>query len=735
MKKILTSLVLTSLAGLAGAQTWVTNAVPGGTFDHTDPAIVDITNSVASGSGTFVFNFPDTGGNPGGYAQINGTASGSGWAVFVLGQPTPIDLTTLGLSPNVPCTFLMDMRIASGSTIGGLKVESWGGVKISDTGDVRPASGTSGWVTYAFPFTPAAAATGVKIVPLWGANSVVEFDNVRVVAAASIPLNAAITYPTAAAFVSTNFTINASATVYPGTIVSVDFYLDSTLLGSSYTAPYNVNVVDAPVGPAALTVVAYDDGGNSVTSAVVNVTVTAGVTETVVKVDPSKSWIGFMNVYEAQRNGGAYLWNSDWGTADLQAKFSGAGPTSVLTLTPAPMNDAAAYWYDYTDPSYPVATNGAVGFKTMQANMYVELPGVNGNLVTFTGTVASSTLVGAAVTNLAGEGWTAVAFVKDYASDYSSFAEANIALTNGAFSVSLLTTADAARHVQYGFQTVGPNVWPTDVTNFGKVVIQSLDAAPTNVYVDSTKAWVGYMNVFDKPQDGGGYLQGSSWGTADLCAAFDGFGLTLSPNTIGDPNSYWYTPSGGPGAVGNKTMDANMYVELGSFPGRNLTFSGTVFSNTLVSASNTNALGNGWTSVAFIKDFAPDYSSFNLATAPLTPGAFSVTLNTVNDPARHVQYGFETVGPNVWATDAAGFGKVVIANVGVASPTITPSLSSGNINLSFPTQLGRSYTVLSKTNLTDATWSTLTTTNGTGLTAVVSSAANGGQRFFRLSVQ
>jgi hypothetical protein len=68
-------------------------------------------------------------------------------------------------------------------------------------------------------------------------------------------------------------------------------------------------------------------------------------------------------------------------------------------------------------------------------------------------------------------------------------------------------------------------------------------------------------------------------------------------------------------------------------------------------------------------------------------------------------------------------------------PTITPKFSGGSINLSFPTQLSHVYTVLYKNNLTDATWSTLTTTNGTGLTAVVPGGTTTGQRFYRLSVQ
>jgi hypothetical protein len=189
-----------------------------------------------------------------------------------------------------------------------------------------------------------------------------------------------------------------------------------------------------------------------------------------------------------------------------------------------------------------------------------------------------------------------------------------------------------------------------------------LEAGTITVGLDPTANWVGYMNVFNIPQNGSAYQFGSSWGTADLCSSWPGPILTLSPNTIGDPNSYWYTPSGGPGAIGNKIMDANLYVEQnGSFSGQTVTFSGNVLANTLF--GHTDALGNGWTSVAFIKDFAPDYSSSVSATAPLSAGLFSISLNTVNDPARHVQYGFETIGPDVWSTDVAPFGSIQITAV------------------------------------------------------------------------
>jgi len=198
-------------------------------------------------------------------------------------------------------------------------------------------------------------------------------------------------------------------------------------------------------------------------------------------------------------------------------------------------------------------------------------------------------------------------------------------------------------------------------------VLCVLIAAPgvvsaATVSVDPGAPWIGYMNVFEIPQNGGAYDFGSAWGTADLTATFSGPVLTLGPNTINDPSSYWYSPSGGPGAVGNKTMDANMYVETtGVYTGQNLIFTGDVLANTLF--GQVNQLGNGWTSVAFIKDFAPDYSSSVSVTAPLVNGIFNISLSTINDPTRHVQYGFETIGPDVWSTDVGPYGSIQVTGV------------------------------------------------------------------------
>lgn len=190
------------------------------------------------------------------------------------------------------------------------------------------------------------------------------------------------------------------------------------------------------------------------------------------------------------------------------------------------------------------------------------------------------------------------------------------------------------------------------------------------VTVDPSASWLGYMNVFDLPSSGGGFVFSSGWGASDLCANFSGGILTLSPNTIGDPSTFWYQGGGAPGAPGNKIMDASFYQESngGLYAGQELTFTGMVLSNTFTSAHSV---------VAFIKDFAPDYSSSITTSVPLVDGVFSVSQNLISDPGRHVQFGFEVVGVNVWATDVAPFGNAQITAIPEPSGAMAGALGAG----------------------------------------------------------
>jgi hypothetical protein len=190
-----------------------------------------------------------------------------------------------------------------------------------------------------------------------------------------------------------------------------------------------------------------------------------------------------------------------------------------------------------------------------------------------------------------------------------------------------------------------------------------VSANAQTVTVDPATLTLGYMNWSPVAGDAAGYggSGSSAWGISDLQASFSGNTLTLSPNVnVYAPGvGYWVNADGS----GANVMDANIYNEsTGTYVNTTVTFTFDVSANTLVSP---------YTSQAFIKDFAPDYSSYTSSTISLTGGVETISLLTSANAGDHIQYGFETFGPDANPATAAALGNVIIGPV-----TATPEPST-----------------------------------------------------------
>lgn len=165
-----------------------------------------------------------------------------------------------------------------------------------------------------------------------------------------------------------------------------------------------------------------------------------------VGVDPAKTWLGYMNVYDL---GGAYLWGSPWGLGDLPAVFS----STSLTLSPnvSTYNPADPYW---------VNPDGS-GNKRMEANVYVEDTSLGGNILSFSGYTLSYSLA---------PGYSAQAFIKEFGPGYSWIGWDFQPLADGS-SFNVTRAIGAGNIAQYGLMLVGPNANPATAPNLGSASV------------------------------------------------------------------------------------------------------------------------------------------------------------------------------------------------------------------------------------------------------------------------
>lgn len=187
--------------------------------------------------------------------------------------------------------------------------------------------------------------------------------------------------------------------------------------------------------------------------------------------------------------------------------------------------------------------------------------------------------------------------------------------------------------------------------------------AQTQLLLDPTQNWIGYMNVSDLPSAGGGYEFGSSWGTGALTAYYnsDTNELVLIPNTNlwETTDGYWFQTNNDD--LPNKQMDASYYVQFSEQgAGQTITFSGNCISNTFNSS---------YTSTVFIKEFDSSYNLKN-STIGNTANEQPFSISLITGGYAYIQYGFETVGPDQNPTNGYNEGEAIYQ---VQYPAIDPS--------------------------------------------------------------
>jgi hypothetical protein len=199
-------------------------------------------------------------------------------------------------------------------------------------------------------------------------------------------------------------------------------------------------------------------------------------------------------------------------------------------------------------------------------------------------------------------------------------------------------------------------------------------ATGNNVTVDVNANWTGYINAFNVA-DGSfatGFPRNGAAGVAILKTTIGTDNITLQPNFElyeSNPGDAFWTN----GAIGNKIVECSTFVEPGaSFNGNDLTFSGTVDSNTL----GNDALGNPYEAKFFIKALDPGAGFSDALGGAKTidlPASGNFTVSATGAelaPGLIVQYGFYIKGLNANPAEEASLGSIIVSAAALSTPAV-----------------------------------------------------------------
>lgn len=191
---------------------------------------------------------------------------------------------------------------------------------------------------------------------------------------------------------------------------------------------------------------------------------TQGNSQITVKVDSTRTWNTWLNVYSMED---AYLYGQAFGAAELRARFDPAQTNATRVILNINTNT-----YNTTDTNYFWNLADGTPNKKLEANFYVEVAtAYGGQDVNFVGTIDSNTLP---------VGWTCDAVIKEFGPGYNYRGDTRDPVVGGN-PFNVYRSIGEGNIVQYGFILYGPNTAPgsTDAQQAVSILVDNADPSIT----------------------------------------------------------------------------------------------------------------------------------------------------------------------------------------------------------------------------------------------------------------
>ena len=235
--------------------------------------------------------------------------------------------------------------------------------------------------------------------------------------------------------------------------------------------------------------------------------------------DAGAEYLGYANVFETIANGGAFVFGSGWGVADLKSVVD--ADAGSVTLKP----NFNTYGDNPGDPFWIDPATG-LGNKQFEGNTFVENnTNLIGSELTFTGGVASYTL---------DPSYVAIAFIKVFNADFSVLKLETAPLVAGQdFSITYTNVEPGDTTIQYGYQVLGLNANPIWENELGSIVI--VDTVLGTDIPCEQKTWVvnvGSIEDYIDIHHSGNYLTNPSEENAITWIVTDNQGTIIAQETL-----------------------------------------------------------------------------------------------------------------------------------------------------------------------------------------------------------